>query len=236
MGYFTDTYKNTLEPILLDWITTISRGQNVVDVPLSLANRAMKNIWSKKPWCDFSTDVSVNLVNNEFVFPADFGRIISIWGDLTGSGEPSYWFYEGDCADRGYKLRNSFTKATGHQWTIRFYYPQTAEVNMIYQRVLEDLIGTGDEYLAFPSNLILLECQKIVSREKGNLAEYQAYSNAFDIEFTDYCNAHQWINFDPTPRLNDRYGNQVYVESYNLSGGGQGGNPYGTRKNSYLGM
>jgi hypothetical protein len=233
MGYFKETYKADLEPILKDWITNISRGQNVQDVPLSLVNRAMKNIWQKKPWCDFATDVSVDLSSGSYTFPADFGRIISIWGDLSGTGVPSYWFYEAESAERGYKLRDSFTKAAGHEWIITFYYPQTS-VNMIYQRVLEDLDGTGTEYLAFPANLILLECQKINSREKGNINELNAYSATFDIEFKEFCNAHQWVNYDPTPSFNDRNGVPVSVETYTLDGSING--RYSNRKNSHLGM
>lgn len=219
-GYFNDTYKDNLRPVLLDYITNTTRGQNVADIALSLVNRAQHNLWAKKPWCDLATDVSVILSANSYSFPADFGRIISIWGDLSGTGVPEYWYYEADIYERGYKLRDSFTKAAGHAWTITFHSAQSAAVNMIYQRLLDDFTGEGDEILFFPTNLMLLECQKIALREKGDLKELGATLTAFEEEFKDYCNAHQWVNYDPTPRLNDRNGNRIAVEQYTLDGSG----------------
>jgi hypothetical protein len=234
MGYFTDTYE-TLKNNLLDYITNISRGQNVADIPLSLANRAQNNLWSKKPWCDLSTDVDVVLSGGSYSFPANFGRIISLWADLSGTGIPEYWYYEGNDSTRGYKLRDAFTKASGHAWTITFNYAQSSGVKMIYQRLLEDLSDDAD-LLFFPLNLMLLECQKIYLREKGDLKELAAIEIAFEIEFKDFCNAHQWINYDPSPVLRDRNANRVFVEAYSLDGSNISNGECSAYPRSYLGM
>jgi len=217
-GYYKDTYMDHLRPVLLDYITNSQRGQSVADKPLSLANRALHNLWAKKPWCDLATDVTLDLSTGSYTFPADFGRIVSMWADLDGSGVQSYWYYEGGDYARGYRLRNPFTKAAGHSWAITFFSAQSSAVKMVYQRILEDLTGDGTEYLFFPANLMILECQKIILREKGNVKELQPILGAFEEEFKDYCNAHQWVNYDPTPRINDRNGIEVVAEQYSLDG------------------
>lgn len=235
MSYFNDKYAD-LEKILLDYLASNKRGQNVLNLPLSLANRAQKNLWAKKPWCDFAVDVSVNLVNNSYTFPSDFGRIIEMWPDLTGNGVPQYWYYEGNSLVNGYKIRDSFTKASGHSWSISFNYPQASDMRMTYQKVLEDMTGSGDEYLAFPLNLVLLECQKIYQREKGNTKDLAAIEGTFDTEFKDFCNCHQWINYDSSSILRDRMGNQVVVEAYSLDGLNVGRGSGSIMKNSFLRM
>jgi hypothetical protein len=233
MGYFNATYNDDLLPILRDYISNSGTGQSVINKALSYANRAQNNLWAKKPWCDLATDIDVALVNNSFTFPANFGRIVSIWADLSGLGVPDYWYYEGGIYEKGYKLRDSFTNANGHQWTISFHFTQTSSVKMIYQRLLEPFTGEGTEYLFFPLNLILLECQKINLREKGQLNELAAIKEAFDDEFKDYCNAHQWVNYDSTARINDRNGYQISTDSFSLDGSTIRNNSI--RENSWLG-
>jgi hypothetical protein len=157
-----------------------------------------------------------------------------MWADLSGLGVPDFWYYEGCSVEGGYKLRDSFTKSTGHQWTITFNYAQSNAVRMVYQRLLEEFTGEGTEYLFFPANLLLLECQKINLREKGQLKELQAVMIAFEEEFKDYCNAHQWVNADSTARMNDRYGNEIITEAMTLDGA-SGLNTIYPYKNSHLG-
>lgn len=232
MGYYDDTYADNVKPVLLDWLTNSGRGKNVSDLALSLCNRARQNLWAKKPWRDLVTDVTVTLTNQAYNFPDNFGRIIDIWGDLAGLGVPMYWYYEMDRYEQGYKLRDSYTDETGHLWTITFYYPQPAPINMRYQRLLEPLTGEGTEYTFFPSNLLLLQCQLINTREKGNIKEWQMLKQDFDEEFKDFMSVRQWVNYDPTPRLNDRQGHEIMVENYDLSGSGT--QPYSPLPNSYL--
>jgi len=233
VGYFSDTYANDLRLPLLDWLSQSTKGQNVADLVLSLANRAQRNLWAKKPWSDLATDVSVVVDSTaSYVFPADFGRIIQIWGNLDGTGVPSYWYYEGFNLESGYKLRDLWTKATGHSWKITFNYAQPTSVAMVYQRLLEDFVGTGTEYLFFPANLLLLECQKIKTREKGLGDEWKMANAAFEDEYKDFCNAHQWVNQDSRARINDANGAQVFMENYSCDGSMSGvGSPL---PNSYL--
>lgn len=217
MPYFGDKYLTEVRPVLLDWLS-YNNGQSVTDLVLSLANRAQKNLWAKKPWADLVKDhaFALNSTNSE-VLPADFGRVIDMWADFTGLGVPSYWYYDADNYLQGYKIRDSFDKSTGHSWTITFHYPQTA-VNMRYQAVLADFSGTGDEYSLFPANLLILEAQKIHLLEKGDTKGWQAVSAQFEEIFKDYCNCHQWVNRDTLPRINDRLGNEIMLDGYSLDG------------------
>jgi len=227
MSYFTDTYGTDIKLPLLDWLTNSGTSKNVTDLPLSLANRAQKNLWAKKPWSNLAVRVALSLTSGTYTLPAGFGRIIDMWADLVGQGTPSYWFYDGDNYENGYRLDAGFTKAGGYVRTLTFHYAQQQSAYMRYQKLLDDFVGTGTEYSYFPANLVILEAQKINTLEKGNVKEFQAISAMFEEVFKDFCNATQWINYDPNPKLNDRYGNEVSLESYSLSG-------EGTRKHSIM--
>jgi hypothetical protein len=65
---------------------------------------------------------------------------------------------------------------------------------------------------------MLLECQKIYQREKNNFKAEEAIKASFSEEFKDYCNCHQWINFDDFAVFNDREGQPVMIDSYSLDG------------------
>jgi hypothetical protein len=116
-----------------------------------------------------------------------------------------------------------------------FNYAQITSPKMVYQRLLDDFTGTDDEYLFFPLNIMALECQKINLREKGNLKELAGVVLAFEDEFKTYCNAHQWVNYDPSSVLRDRAGNRIFVETYQLDGENISGSNRSVMPNSYLG-
>ena len=160
----------------------------------------------------------MSLTDNAYTLPSDFGRVVDVWGDLDGSGVPSYWYYEADDQSRGYKLVDSFDKSTGHSWVMSFHYPQSSTVNMRYQKILEDFTGEGTEYSYFPANLLLLEIQRLNTQEKGNTKEWQMFEAAYEKALKRYSNANQWVNCDTTPRVNDRYGNRITTQNYSLSG------------------
>ena len=217
MGYFTDKYAD-LRPFLADYMNNIDRGVNVTDYYLSTANRAQKNLWAKRPWCDLATDATLTLVNNSYTLPANFGRIIKMYADLDGTGASWYPIMEGMNYWRGYKMRDGFAIGTGHSWVITFNYAQSTAVKMVYQRLLDEFTGKGDEYMFFPLNVMLLECQKIHLREKGDLKELVAVERSFSEEFKDFCNCHQWVNFDDLATFNDREGLPVGIDNYSLDG------------------
>jgi len=230
--YHSETYANDIRPIVLDWMTNAGRGKNVADAALSIVNRAQKNLWERKPWSNLVTQVTVALTNNQYTFPSDFGRVIDVWADMSGTGVADYWYYEADNYERGYKLVDSFSKDTGHSWVIEFFYPQGSAVKMRYQKVLEDFVGTGTEYSFFPANLVLLEAQKINTREKGNVKEWQMLKGDYEEALKDYCSANLWVNADTLPRMNDRMGNELIPGSYSLSGESSGS--YSSLPNSHI--
>lgn len=216
-GYYTDTYNDNVKPVLSDWLTNSNRGRSVTDLPLSLANRAVKNLWMMRPWSDLVIPVDITLLGNSYTFPATYGRLIDVYADMAGNGVPSYWYYNGDNYEHGFVLRNAFAKSTGHSWTIAFYFAQSS-IKMRYQKLLDEFTGTGTEYCYFPSNLIILEAQKINTLEKGNSKEYAMLNSAFEPIFHDYCNCNQWVCADASPRMNDRNGNEVMMSAYSLDG------------------
>lgn len=231
MPYHKETYSANFRPQMLDWLVNAGRGKNVEDAVLSLAIRAQNDLWEEKPWRNLVKDVTLDLSSLSYTFPDDFGRIVDIWGNLDGTGVASYWYYEGDNYERGYKLRDSFTKAAGHSWVITFFFEQSADTNMRYQAVLPDFTGEGTEYLYFPANLMLLKAQEINTREKGDIKEWQMIDKALGEALRRYSNANQWVNFDPGPRVNDRYGNEIMPSQYSLNGSGV--RSYSPLPNSY---
>jgi hypothetical protein len=217
MSYFVETYLNDVYPKLGDFITNARTGQNVSDVRLEYANRALKNLWMKKPWTDCAVDYDLVLTNNACALPSDFGRVIWMYADLDGTGAAGYMLW--DSMDYGgYKIRNAFAKATGHSLALTFNYAQDSSITMIYQKLLEKLTGVSDEYLFFPASIMLLECQKIALREKGDLKELVAAEAAFNTEFKEFVNARQWVNQDPRGGFNDSQGNPIIMQSYSLDG------------------
>jgi len=232
MSYFGDTYTTNIKPQLQDWLTNTDASKNVSDLPLDLANRAQKNLWAKKAWSNLIVRVSLSLTNASYTFPADFGRIVDMWADLAGQGVATYWFYEADNYEKGYRLDAGFTKAAGYSRSITFHYAQQSSAYMRYQKVLSNFTGEGTEYSYFPANLVLLEAQRINALEKGNMKEFSALSTSFNEVFQDFSNTTQWVNYDPSPRLNDRLGNEIYTENYSLSG--ESSRPFSVQPNSFI--
>jgi hypothetical protein len=217
MSYFVETYLNDVAPKLGDFITNARTGQNVTNVRLEYTNRAIKNLWMKKPWTDCAVDYALVLTNNSCALPSDFGRVIWMYANLEGTSAAGYMLWD-SMEYEGYKIRNAFTKATGHSLTMTFNYTQDSGTTMIYQKMLEKLTGEGNEYLFFPASIILLECQKIALREKGSLKELDAAEAAFNTEFKVFVNARQWVNQAPSGGFNDSYGNPIVMQSYSLDG------------------
>jgi hypothetical protein len=232
MSYFASTYSANIKPILLDWITNSGSGKNVTNLAKSLANRAQSNLWAKKPWSNLVERVEVTLTDGSYDLPNDFGRIVDLWADLTGHGTPSYYYFDGDNYEKGYRIDAGFTKAAGYNRTLTFHYAQQSNVYMRYQKIIDDFVDSGDEYSFFPANLILAEAQKINCLHKGDIKEYQGHKDAFQEIFDDFCNTTQWCNYDPGPYMRDRHGNQLYTESYSLSG--EGIQSYSELPNSYI--
>jgi hypothetical protein len=231
-SYFTAQYLTDIEPILKDWLTNSVTGKSVTNLPLSLANRAQQNLWAKKAWSNLAVRVEMSLTAGVYALPVDFGRIIDMHADLTGTGAPTYWFYEGYNYSGGYRLDAGFTKASGYARTITFHYAQQANAYMRYQKILDDFASTGVQYSFFPANLVILEAQKIRNLEKGDIKEYQLVSAMFDEVFKDFCNTAQWINYDPNTRVNDRFGNEVFMEEYSLNGDGM--RPYSEVSRAFI--
>ena len=233
MAYFSSTYLDDIKPILLDWLTNSGSSKNVADLPLSLANRAQKNLWSKKPWSGLVTRISLSLTSGYTFLPVDFGRIVDIYADLDGNGVGDYWLFDGDSYDRGYYIESLFSKEGGYVNKITFNYSQPASPQLRYQKMLDDFTGGAtDEYSFFPAELILLEAQRINTLGKGNIKEWNALSNAFAEQYKDFCNTAQWVNQDNMPRVNDINGYQIQTETYSL--GGNDVSRWNTHPNGYI--
>lgn len=231
---YMDTYYTDIRKVLLDSLSNSNLGKNVSDVALSLTNRAQKSLWSKKPWSNMMVRVALSLTDGSYTFPADFGRIIDIWADFEGKGVPSYWFYESDNYEGGYRLDAGFTKEGGYARVITFHYAQQQSAYMRYQKQLEDFTGASDstEYSYFPANLIILEAQRTYSLEKRAHKDYQFFTELFNEQFDDFCNSNQWVNRDSRPKLNDRLGTEIVTENYSLSGNSVGS--YSERENGFI--
>lgn len=234
MSLFKSTYRGDIKPLLSDWITNSATGRNVASLPLLYSNRAQDSLWIKKPWSNLVVRSEITLTDGSFTLPSDFGRLIDMYANLTGQGVPDYWFYDGDNYENGYRIDAGFDKVSGYNRSLTFHYPQPANVYMRYQKILEDFTDTGDnaEYSFFPANLILLEAQKMNSQDKGNDKEYKVFKDSFSVMFKDFCNATQWVNYDPGPYLKDRYGHEVITDNYSLSG--ENSQPYSTLPNSHI--
>lgn len=218
---YAETYATDILLPLKDWLGNNITGQNVTNIPLSLANRAQKNIWMLREWQRLFKDTLLTLTNSATTLPADFGRVVSVGSDLAGTGKYDYHYMrEGDYGT-GYKITGTFDKATGTVLTMTFFTPYDTGTGIYlrYIPIIPDFTGSGTEYTYFPANLIILQAQCIRTLEKGDVKEHQSLKIMFDEALTNYCNLVQNNNaFQALSNIVDRNGQTVGLETYRLDG------------------
>lgn len=228
-NFYKETYTDDILPTLKDWLNNRVVGQNVADIPLSLTNRAQKNVWLLREWQRLFIDLALTVTNNNATLPDDFGREVQIGTDIASSGKVDLMYKREGEIGTGYKITGVFTKAAGTVLTITFFDPLYTEdtIYLRYIPILPNFTGSGTEYSYFPANLIILQSQIIDTREKGKIQENNVLVRSFEDELIKYCNLVQNNNVQHNAGdIYDRTGCQVYTSSYRLDGSFEGSHGY----------
>lgn len=216
--YMSNTYvelKNTLD----DWIQEI--GGAVSNRPLSLLNRAQEILTMYRPWEDMITDTELTVTDLTVSLPSDMAQLIMLYADLDNNGKPDYYYYSQAWLERGYTLKNTFSKATGHSRTALFYTAPTLGVWCRYTYKLEDF--TDDEVTPqlsfFPGELLLAQARVLHLTETGlSGPEMQINIKSLEDKLTDYEQSHHFVDTDLNRDILDRDGFRIFTEGTDLTG------------------
>ena len=223
MSYYNETYAN-IENRLNDWLQV--SGGSVSNLALDLLNRAQDSLWEFDNWQQLVKEQDLTLTDNACSLPADFGKVIAVGHDSDGDGKMDFWYFQDSPhADTGYKIRDTFTKAAGHSWTITFFTSPSNTVTLIYQVVLSDFEDSETaEYSFFPADLLLLEAQYIHLVDSGQVDanEHKALVSRRWEKLTDYWQAHQYRNVDMRMVQLDTHGDPIATEQYSMDGASDG--------------
>ena len=212
---FSDSYKRHK-----DWLQDQSNtGNNVTDIALDELNQARQDIWHMKLWDGLIKEADFSLTDNAASLPSDWGKTFCIGYDSDGDGKLDYFFFANTVmAHRGYKIRNTYTRAGGHSRVITFYNTPSQTPTIYYQVLLNDFTNLGTEKLFFPAKLLENQA-KLIHLEGAPIPdEYDVVQQAFDKRFRTYVRNHQYQNRDLRNVVLDNNGIPIQMESEPLDG------------------
>lgn len=205
----------------LDWLNDqANTGGNVTNNALDTINRAQRNLWQYRAWCELVKTASLTVTNLVASLPSDYGRLISMWHDSDSDGKPDFYYYLEGRPDNGYRLRDPFTKAGGHSRTVTFFRAPSYTPQIEYQFALDDFTNVGTEYSFFPEDLLFAEAQLIHVADGAFIAgnDINTIEKRRNELRRDFEDAHQWLNADMRMQSNDSFGHEVQQEEYAMDG------------------
>lgn len=223
VNLYSDAYKR-----MVDFIVESNTGGSVENLARDLLNRAQEQLRMYRMWEELTRreTLTVNSSNNSYL-PTDCGEIIGIYHDSDNDGRPDWWYWNrSKRVDQGYYFGNDFDRLSGYSRYFHFFTAPNHTPILWYVRTLEAFVGTntsGDdtEYSFFPLDLLVVTAQ-IIHRSEQDIIEnsYEVLELRRQQLLADYEQSHQWINADMGMEVNDANGDLVYMNEYNLSGGG----------------
>jgi hypothetical protein len=224
VSYHGDTYTE-FENRIKDWLNYAGTGANVSNLPLDLANRAQSWLTMYKAWNDMIKTASLTLVSgNTYSLPTDFARIIYFYYDSDSDGKPDGYYHHQGRYNGGYKLLDTFAKATGHSRTVTFFNTLSQTPSIKYQFQLTDFAGTGTEYSFFPGELLLRTAQRLHIVETGLTSkEMLILIDEHKKTLRDYEQAHHYVDSEMRISINDDNGAEISTYNMNLNGDIDGG-------------
>lgn len=223
MPLYAETYKQVADRFK-EWLTDRDNaGDHIIDVTLDYINRANQVLWGRAFWDDLMAHQALTLVSLVATLPADYGRTYCVYHDSDGDKKPNGYFYREGRVGEGYRFGRTYSKAAGSAFTFSFFYAPSYTPYLLYQKTLEDFVGTGIEYLFWPAELLLKEAQCLSKEDADDLdATYDKLSIRRNQLLDDFKKHHQFANTDFRMEQNDALGNRVQNDSYDLEGGGSG--------------
>lgn len=211
-----DTYAN-IKKRLSDMLDVA--GDSVTDLELDLLNRAQRNLLMVYQWDGLVKEATLTLTNDAATLPADCNSIIDVYHDSDSNNKQDFHYYENSTYDNGYKITNSFAKATGHSRTITFFRTPDYDPKLVYWGDLDDFAGTGTEYSYFPPDLLLQEALYIHASEEGvSGSDLAAIVNRREELIQNYKMSSQFRNRNMKIIQNDEHGEPIDNDQYSLDG------------------
>lgn len=213
-----DLYSDIADTIS-DWLTV--EGGSVTDLKLDLINRSIRYISRERDWDLLETYHDFVLdSNNEGPFPTNVLKIISVFVDVNGNNNPDfYYFKDNGRISRGFKVFNTFLKATGNDFKISFFLSPNATPKMRYKKVLPPFVGTGTEYSIFPKDLVNACAHMLI--EFDNDKQSQAFKTSHEF-YNDQLNIYgkdvQQQNESMDTSVKDSEGRNIVVDDFSMDG------------------
>lgn len=192
-------------------------GSAVTDLKLDLANRAQRSLWEYAFWDDLLIDAALTVAADRTAsLPSDYGKMLSVWWDSNSDSKPDYYFYRDGKVPSGFKIRSIFVKATGHAYTITFFFAPQNTTRILYQKTLPDFT-TGADFSFFPAELVVREA---LSHHYADLGSDKLEANLAirDKLLKDFVQGHQYLNTEMEQTIKDMWGNEIFMPVSDLSG------------------
>ena len=231
---FSDKYSD-VAPRFINWLDRKNTGNtNIPDLALDYINRAQASLAQEAPrgWIYLTKDhVELTLIpasngnppggatGLEYSIPSDCGVLLTIYVDTTVTGKPTIYYSRNGKIMFGFRFDPNFTKAGGFASTVKFFYTPINIPYARYQVQLDKFTGVGDEYCAFPGELVLLEAQHIRCAEKGLISEWKMLESAYQDFLEKFKEKNQNISTQMQPEINDGFGNPLLIPEFGLSSG-----------------
>ena len=219
MPYFADTYSQ-IAARFTSWLSDRATSDaNISNVPLDYANRAQQKLWQYRAWLYLLKEHTLVFSGLEAPLPTDFGKVICVGQDTNSDGKIEFFMFESGNRIDGYKIRDTFTKASGHSFKMVFHQAPAVTPIVYYQATLADFTASGTEYSYFPGNLLLLTMQELALIDAGLVGnDLVVIQQTIKRELRDYEQAHQWVNAPMYTVQLDAYGRPINIEGYSLDG------------------
>lgn len=225
-----------IEDRVTSWLQYATSETDISDRPKDCINRAKEWLEMQEPWEDLLEFYTLSITNRQGSLPSDYYRPIWIYEDSIGYGKPTRFYYRWGREGEGYKIENSFTKASGHSRVITFFEEPTGSVYLIYQKALEAFAGSETEYSFFPAELIFKAVQYLWIADSGvEGREFDRIEKQLKELLEEYKKAQQNVNNKLSRWVNDIAGNTIQNTGYNLRGNAQRGYTYSPYPNSFHG-
>ena len=230
---FSDKYADVAARFI-NWLGNNNSGNSrVSNLALDYLNRAQDSIAQEAPrgWIYLTKDyvVMTKIPDTgsgvggpsglEYGLPADCGVPLCIYVDTNGTGKPTIYYSRNGTINFGGALYSQYNPATGHSLTFKFFYSPINTPYIRYQIQLARFTGVGDEYCAFPGDLLILEAQKIRCSEKGLIQEWNMLQSSYENFLEKFKEKNQNVMNVGQPPLNDGYGNPLLIPEYGLASG-----------------
>jgi hypothetical protein len=237
--FSSDTFQEFSNSFLF-WYNANANSSITGNTAVFFANIAQKRIWQYEIWDYLLKDVTLTVNSaREADLPSDFGKDVAVYEDNNGDGRPDSFLYLNGNQSRGYKVVGDFNQTDGYtNKKFIFFNPPSAAVLLKYQPFLinfdQNDANLNTKILAFPLRLMVLTAQVEAMIQMGPITDqYQVLRAEYENEMRDFQDSYQHNNGWVEMAITDRFGNQVFVDDYNLSGGTQSSSNVG-RRNSFL--